>query len=95
MTVLFIVLLHAVPVFIIGAWAESKAVLTIAAVIAAAIGAATGSSTYIFADLFGVFIAYLLGISYINNQRPIIPVPSVLPASAELKKRAIRDKRFL
>ena len=95
MTVMFIVLLHAVPVFLIGAWTESKAALTIAAIIAAAIGVASGSSMYTFADLLGIFIAYLLGIGYIKSQKPIFRSEKTNPQSQEEKRRAIRGKRFL
>ncbi|QBQ53356.1 hypothetical protein [Nitrosococcus wardiae] len=88
MTVLFIVLLHAVPVFIIGAWTKSKIALIFAAIIAGSIGAVTGNSTYIAADLIGVLIAYALGRSYINNQELTTPTRSepptlVLPRTIE------------
>jgi hypothetical protein len=97
MTVLFIVLLHAVPVFIIGAWTESKTALSIAAVIAGIIGAVSGSSMYTFADLLGIFVAYLLCIGYINSQKQnlIVIDEASISTSLEQKKRDVRENRFL
>lgn len=86
MTVLFIVLLHAVPVFVIAAWTESKLALFIAAIVAGIIGVATGNPTYMFADLIGVAIAFALGIGIINEQK-LSPAPQIeKPAPAPQKK---------
>ena len=86
MTVLFIVLLHAVPVFVIAAWTESKLALVIAAIVAGIIGVATGNPSYMFADLIGVAIAFALGIAFINEQKPS-PAPQIeRPAPAPKKK---------
>ncbi len=87
MTVLFIVLLHAVPVFIIAVWTKSKFALILAAVVAAIIGVATGNPSYVAADLIGVAIAFALGISFINKQRPSArPKIEDLPPALEKKK---------
>jgi hypothetical protein len=93
MTVLFIVLLHAVPVFVIAVWTESKFALIVAAIVAGIIGVATGNPTYIFADLIGVAIAFALGISFINfindqkpSPAPQIERPAPAPAPAPEKK---------
>lgn len=86
MTVLFIVLLHAVPVFVIAVWSKSKFALILAAIIAGIIGVATGNPAYIFADLIGVAIAFALGISFINDQKSS-PAPKIeKPAPAPEKK---------
>lgn len=87
MTVLFIVLLHAVPVFIIAVWTKSKFVLILAAVVAAIIGVATGNPSYMAADLIGVAIAFALGISFINHQRPSARLQIEEPPPALEKKK--------
>lgn len=70
MTVLFIALLHAVPVFVIAVWTESKFALILATVVAGIIGVAAGNPSYMVADLIGIAIAFALGISFINDQKP-------------------------
>ena len=84
--VLFIVLLHAVPVFFIAAWTESKVTLVLAAVVSGCIGVATGNPSYVVADLIGVAVGVALGFSLINNQMPSAapqketPLPAPPPA---------------
>ena len=87
MTVLFIVLLHAVPVFIIAVWTESKFALILATVVAAIIGVATGNPSYMAADLIGVAIAFALGISFINHQMPSARPQIEEPPPAPEKKK--------
>lgn len=87
MTVLFIVLLHAVPVLVVAILTENKFALFLAAVVAAIIGVATGNASYMAADLIGVAIAFALGISFINHQRPSAgPKIEEPPPALEKKK---------
>lgn len=86
MKVVFIVLLHAVPVFVIAVWTESKAALIVAAIVAGIIGVATGNPVYTVADLIGVAIAFVLGISFINDQKPSPATQIDRPAPAPKKK---------
>ena len=79
LVVLGIVLLHAVPVFIVGVLTKSKLILLFAAIIAGVIGVATGNPAYTAADLIGVVIAYFLGISYINDHKPASSPPANPP----------------
>jgi hypothetical protein len=72
-TVVFIVLLLAVPVFVIAVLTKSKVALTFAAIIAGIIGVATGNPAYAIADLIGIAVAFWLGISHINSQKPAPP----------------------
>lgn len=73
--VLGIVLLHAVPVFLVGAITNSQILLALAAIISGAIGIATGNPAYTFADLIGVAIAYAIGVSYVRAHKPATSVP--------------------
>jgi hypothetical protein len=67
MIVLFIVLLHSIPVFLIGAiWLDSKAATIIAAIISGVVAASTGNAAYIFADLLGISVATWLSFCAIN-----------------------------
>jgi len=72
-TVVFIALLHSVPVFVIAVFTKSKVALTFAAIIAGIIGVATGNPAYAIADLIGIAVAIWLGISLINSQKPAPP----------------------
>ena len=72
-TVVLIALLHAVFVFGIAAWTRSKVALIVAAIIAGIIGVATGNPAYASADLIGIAVAFWLGISLINSQKPAPP----------------------
>ena len=91
--VLFIVLLHAVPVFFIAAWTESKVALVLAAVVSGCIGVATGNPSYVVADLIGVAVGVALGFSLINNQMPSAapqketPLPAPPPAPRAPEKQ--------
>ncbi len=87
MMVFFIALLHAVFVCVIAVWTKSKVALTIAAVIAGIIGVATGNPAYMLADLIGVAIGFALGISFINDQRPVVALPVEKPPPAPEKKK--------
>lgn len=86
MRVLFIVFLHAVPVFVVAVLTKSKVALTIAAIIVGIIGAATGNPAYMAGDLIGVCIAFWVGISFINNQKPYVPPQAEKPQPAPEKK---------
>lgn len=66
--VVFIVLLHALPVLAIAMWTKSKFALTFAAIVSGGIGIATGSPAYAAADVLGVAIAFVLGIGYVNRK---------------------------
>jgi hypothetical protein len=81
--VFYIVLLQAIPVFIIAAWTKSKVALTIAAIIAGIIGVAIGNPAYMAVDLIGVVIAFSLGILFINSQKPFVPQKLEKPAPNE------------
>jgi hypothetical protein len=81
--VFYIVLLQAIPVFIIALWTKSKVALIIAAIIAGIIGVVTGNPAYMLADLIGVVIAFGLGISFINSQKPFVPPKLENPASKD------------
>ena len=65
--VLLIMLLHAVPVFIIGVWLDDVFALAVLAFISGLVGIFTGSPEWIAADLFGVAIAYYLGKAVIDG----------------------------
>jgi len=67
MTVLLIMLLHGVPVFIIGIWSDSKGLLAISAIISGLIGVLTGNPVWMLADLFSVFIGYSLASSFMTS----------------------------
>ena len=86
MTVLFITLLHAVPVYVIAVLTKSKRALIFAAVVAGIIGVATGNPAYMVADLIGVAIAFALGISFIDEQKPSPESQVEKPAPAPEKK---------
>lgn len=84
MTVLFIVLLHAIPVVVIAVWSKNKIALSIAAIISAIIGVAVGNPAYIAFDLIGVAVAFGLGMSFISSRKPIVP-PNSLSHPPKLK----------
>jgi len=84
-TVVLIALLHAVFVFGIAAWTRSKVALIVAAIIAGIIGVATGNPAYASADLIGIAVAFWLGISLINSQKPAPPRQTEKPLT-EAKK---------
>lgn len=84
-TVVFIALLHAVPVFVIAALTKSKVALTVAAIIAGIIGVTTGNPAYAIADLIGIAVAFWLGISRINRQK-LAPPPQTEKPLPEAKK---------
>jgi hypothetical protein len=87
MTVLFIILLHAIPVLVVAVWTESKIALTIAAIIAGIIGVVSGNPAYMAGDLIGVVIAFGLGIFFINSQKPFVaPQIKKLPPAPEKKE---------
>ncbi len=84
-TVVLIALLPAVFVFGIAAWTRSKVALIVAAIIAGIIGVATGNPAYASADLIGIAVAFWLGISLINSQKPAPPRQTEKPLT-EAKK---------
>lgn len=84
-TVVLIALLPAVFVFGIAAWTRSKVALIVAAIIAGIIGVATGNPAYAIADLIGIAVAFWLGISLINSQKPA-PPPHTEKPLPEAKK---------
>ena len=86
MTVLFIALLHAVPVFMIAIWTKSKTALIVVAILAAFIGIKTGNSAYVLADLIGVVIAFILGFALINDQKTPSKSRIEKPAPMPIKK---------
>jgi len=65
--VLLIMVLHGLPVFLLGVWSDSKNALNIAAVISAIIGFITGSPTWILTDLFAIWLAYVAASSFITT----------------------------
>lgn len=67
MTVLFIMLLHAIPVFLIGIWLDDENLVIVPAVISGVIGIFTGSLSWLLADLFAVFLAYHAAVLWISS----------------------------
>jgi hypothetical protein len=93
MTIVFIALLHGVPVIVIGICSNSKTLATLSALFAAFIAVTTGSATYTFADLLAVFAAYAVVIYYINDnkeQSTSISQPSL--SQINLKKEKKRQR---
>ncbi|MDZ4251497.1 MAG: hypothetical protein U1A72_02880 [Sulfuritalea sp.] len=60
MGVVFIALIQAVPVFLVGFLTGNRWALIVAAIVMAVIAAMTGSSRFLFADLIGVGLAVVL-----------------------------------
>lgn len=90
LVVIFIALLHAVPVLVIGVWTRSRTALVIAAVMLGAVGVLIGNPAYMVVDLVGVAIGFWSGMFALKflkpKARPIIPAQPVAttpqPASA-------------
>jgi hypothetical protein len=86
MTVIFIALLHGVPVFLIGAMTKSKVALTLSAVVAAAVGVMTGNPAYIAVDLIAVAVAFGLGMLAIGSGGRELAAPPQSSAPETAKK---------
>lgn len=95
LVVVGIVLLHAIPVLLIGILANSKALLILAAIISGVIGIAVGNPTYTFADLFGVCLAYIVGSSIIESKRPTASSKLVQLAQPAAAPPAADELHFL
>lgn len=86
LTVLLIALLHAIPVLVVGAVTRSKIWLIVTTMIAGFIGAVTGNPAYAAVDLLAVAVAFFVGISYINSQKPgVSKAPKLPPTMPEEK----------
>jgi hypothetical protein len=70
LTLFFIAFLPALVVFCIGVMSQSKIKLLIATIVACFIGLKFGSPKYAVIDLFAIAIAYWLGLTSINNDKP-------------------------
>ena len=72
MTVIFIALLHAVPVLVVGFWKENKSAITTAAIISGLVGVFTGNPIYMVQDIIGVVIGYYVAsYLFLNNNASI------------------------
>ena len=87
MTIIFIALLQAVPVFMIAAWTKSRIALTTAAIVAGYIGVVTGSPAYMAVDLIGVCLAFWLGMYLIKDQKPYIAPQTEKPSQTLQNKK--------
>lgn len=72
MTIVLIMLLHALPVFLIGILSQSRGLLLLAALISAGIGILSGNPRYAGLDLIAVVAAYWLTVG-------LIPEPTSTP----------------
>ena len=102
MGVLFIMLLHGVPVYLCGVLTNSRLALMIAAVVSCVIGVFTGVPKYLPADIFSVFIAYLIADEVISNHSVNTSISDkteiLLPGSSQTReqlKRSVRNNRYL
>lgn len=93
LTVLIIMLLHAVPVYIIGIRSQSKGTLAIAAIISVGIGLLTGNAAYFGADLLAVVIAYWMADAKIKN-KPITRQNPYIPSNEELENLDQEDPKW-
>jgi hypothetical protein len=69
MTVLLIVLAHALPVVVVAVWSKSRIALILVALISGGIGIISGNPAYTLADLSGVIIACVLGWAHIAHSK--------------------------
>ncbi|NHZ38569.1 hypothetical protein [Massilia aquatica] len=82
MTILFIVLLHSIPVWLIGArWLDSKMATIIAAIISGAVAVSTGNVAFVFADLLGISVATWLSFCAINAPNSAVAARRLLKNS--------------
>lgn len=84
MTILFIMLVQAVPVYLIARIFKDERLVALSAIILAVLAVVTGSAAYAVLDLVGIAVAYWLGIGYIRDVPSKRTPPSLLPLPATI-----------
>ncbi len=91
MAFLFLVLLHAVPVFALCAWTRSYAALAVAGLTSALLALTSGNPDYLVPALIGAAAAYIGGLVFISNRQQVLPQLLATPAPAPKIKRTGQD----
>jgi hypothetical protein len=76
MTIVLIMLLQALPVYIVAVIFKNRASVVIAAILMGLVAAATGSSAFVLVDLFGIGVACWMGISHVSKAKPSAAIVS-------------------